>query len=220
MEVRFTVRFGFRNMRVGVWMTLRLVFLAVLIGSPAVAHVSCGTKSKSKEELDVMESKINDVKRTRSGIYCQGCITIDTYVYVFRNSQGDGSKVDKSVIVEQMHVLNNAFAESPFQFRLVEANFEVDDFYYSTFLTQAEGDTDSPLELVKKWPRRGGYSALNLYFGGVDFPYSFAAFPEAGGLSKTPWDGVYIWLPSVPQAYSTDFRGGTAIHEVSGVAIV
>lgn len=202
-------------MRVGVLISIRLAFLVALIASPSSAHISCGTKSKNREELDLMESKINDVKRTR-GIYCKGCITIDTYVYVFRNSTGGGSRVDESVIAEQMQVLNNAFVDSAFQFRLVEANYEVDDFYYSTFLTKAEMEADSPLELMKKWPRRGGYSALNMYFGGVNFPYSFAVFPETGGLSKKPWDGVYIWLPSVPRVYSKDYLGGTAIHEVSG----
>jgi hypothetical protein len=106
-------------------------YVALLAGlfDPAVAHGRCGTKSQSKEELDLMQSKINDFRKTRSSMGCKGCITIDTYVYVFRTSDGYGSEVDQTLIDEQMLALNTGFAQTPFKFQLIEASYEEDDFY-------------------------------------------------------------------------------------------
>jgi hypothetical protein len=87
-----------------------------------VAHGTCGTKSPRKEELDLVQRKINDFRKTRSSIGCIRCITIDTYAYVFHTSNGDGSEFDAIRIDEQMQILNHAFAKTPFNFRLIEAN--------------------------------------------------------------------------------------------------
>jgi hypothetical protein len=155
------------------------VFVALI--NPSFAHVKCGTKSKSKDALDLLEGKIKSVKRTRSGMACKKCITVDTYIYVFRKSDGEGSEIDDAVIADQMQILNDAFANSPFQFRVLETSYEVDDFFFSNFNTASElaaeanlGHEPLPRALLKKWPRRGDYTTLNIYYGGYDSDYSFA----------------------------------------------
>jgi hypothetical protein len=163
-----------------------------------------------------MQSKINDFRKTRSSIGCKRCVTIDTYIYVFRKSNGRGGNVNKTVIDKQMQILNDAFAKTPFKFELIEANFEVDDFYFSNFLTESEiASNENPRALTKKWPRRGNYSALNMYFGGCDSTYSFATSPGAGGLATSPCDGVYNVITTVPQVYALKNLGYTVVHEVS-----
>lgn len=185
---------------------------------PTFAHNNCGTKSQSKDVLDLLQVKINDIKRTRSGIACIGCITIDTYIYVFRKSNGEGSQVDQTVIDEQMVALNAGFATSPFKFQLVEANYEVDDFFYTNFKTASELSSDDyPRTLLKKWPQRGDYSALNIYYGGITHDNSFAYSPAGSGRAKNPWDGVFVQIWTVPRAYSERVLGDTTIHEVRNI---
>ena len=77
--------------------------IALLVGfvDHAVAHGNCGTKSQSKEELDLVQNKINDFRKTRSSIGCKGCITIDTCIYVFHESTGERGQVDETVIDER-----------------------------------------------------------------------------------------------------------------------
>jgi hypothetical protein len=88
--------------------------------------------------------------------------------------------------------------------------------FYSNFLIDEKGeDSISPEELIRKFPRRGDYSTLNLYFGGVDMPFSFSYLPSPGGLSSVPWDGAYIFLKSVPNVYGLTQTGATTVHEVS-----
>jgi hypothetical protein len=56
---------------------------------------------------------------------------------------------------------------------------------------------DFPRWLVEKWPRRGDYTSLNMYFGGYDNPFSFALFPYNVGEAQNgffPWDAVFILI--------------------------
>jgi hypothetical protein len=199
-------------------------FFAVLAALiiPSFAHIKCGTKSKSKDALDAMEGKINGAKRTR-GIACKKCITIDTYIYVFRKSDGEGSIIDDTVIADQMQILNDAFANSPFQFRVLETNYEVDDFFFSNFNTASELAAEAnlnhepyPRALVKKWPRRGDYTTLNIYYGGFDSEYSFAFPPEQ---ASKPWDAVFVMNNDLPLIYDENSLGKTTIHEVRNQTI-
>ena len=204
-------------MRVSLFISFGLAVLAGIV-DPACAHGKCDTKSKSKEELDLLERKIANIKRTRSGIACKGCITIDTYIYVFRKSNGEGSQVDETVINQQMKVLNAGYAKSPFKFRLVEANYEVDDFFYTNFKTTSEkASHDYPITLLQKWPQRGDYSALNIYYGGITHGYSFSYFPGEGGRARNYFDGVFITIAAVPQVYNTKSLGDTTVHEVRNI---
>jgi hypothetical protein len=163
-----------------------------------------------------MHQRINEVSQKRSNMRCVGCITIDTYIYVFHHSNGDGNQVNESVIGKQIKVLNEAFGRTPFQFRIMEVKFEVDDLFYSQFLVNEKGEhSETPETLIQRFPRRGDYSTLNLYFGGIDMPFSFSFLPSPGGLNSVPWDGAYIFLGSVPKVYSMHQTGATTVHEVS-----
>jgi hypothetical protein len=204
-------------------MSLALLFflpfyIAVLSGllDSVVAHGACSTKSQSTEELDLMQNAIREFKKTRSSsLACKGCITIDTYIYVFRTENGEGSDVDEAAIDKMMSILNDAFAKSPFKFQLLEVNFEVDDFYFLNFYTSLDITLDKryPAELMGKWPRRGDYSTLNMYVGGSDHNTSFAYFPMVWYANYVlPWDAVFLNYRAF--LYSETSLGKTAAHEV------
>jgi hypothetical protein len=205
-------------MMVSLFISICLVVLAGIV-DPAFAHGNCGTTPTSKIELDLIETKINDARKARSGIACNGCITIDTYIYVFRKSSGEGSQVNDAVIDEQMKVLNVGFAKSPFKFRLVEANYEEDDFFYSYFKTTSEkASGDYTRVLLQKWPQRGDYSALNIYYGGMADGYSFSYSPADSGRTRNPWDGVFVQIGTVPGVYSERLIGVATVHEVRNIS--
>jgi hypothetical protein len=203
-------------MRLSCFQSLYVFAVLVALINLSLAHVKCGTKSKSKEALDLMEVKINRMKKTRSGMACKRCITIDTYIYVFRKSNGEGSILNDAVITEQMQILNDAFANSPFQFRVLETSYVVDDFFFSNFNTASELAAEAnlnhepyPRALLKKWPRRGDYTTLNIYYGGYDSDYSFAYPPEQ---QIKPWDGVYVMNNDLPKVYDENSLGKTTIQ--------
>jgi hypothetical protein len=205
------------------WVSFGLCILGMtaLLIAPALSHIDCTTKSHSKKDLDLMQTKLTIEKEMQersdsSRVRCIRCITIDTYVYVFHRSNGEGSEVNKKVIDEQMQVLNSGFAKSPFRFRLMAANFVIDDLFYSRFLVNEKGeDASNPEVMTRKYPRFGDYSSLNIYFGAVDGSTSFTILPSVDGLKSVPWDGVFIYLRSVPRIYSPDITGATLTHEVS-----
>lgn len=137
----------------------------------AHGHAHCGTKSLGKKKLDVVQKEIETVKRKRHAIICKQCITIDTYVYAFRKADGEGDFLNAANMDIQMQIINAAFADTPFQFKLIQADFVVDDYYYEQYYSPAElalGDDKEPLALTTKYPRRGDYKTLNMYFGGDD----------------------------------------------------
>lgn len=144
----------------------------------AHGHAHCGTKSQSKKKLDLVQKEIETVKRQRHSIGCKQCITIDTYVYAFRKSNGEADFLNAANMDIQMQLINDAFADSPFQFKLIEANFPVDDYYYGQYYSPAElamGDSKEPRAVITKYPRRGDYKTLNMYFAGDNDA-------EAGGM--------------------------------------
>jgi hypothetical protein len=166
-------------------------------------------------------TKVSSQKaRKRSGFTCTACINIETYIYVFHRSDGEGSQVNELVIEEQIDFLNNAFFKTPFQFKVVNLTFVVDDIFHDNLLADYQGGiAKNPEILVKRWPRKGDYSTLNIYFGGVNMPFSFSFLPSPGGLAKVPWDGAYVFLESVPKVYSTNQTGATTVHEVSFISL-
>ena len=141
-------------------------------------HRHCGTKSQSKKKLDLVQKEIETVKRQRHSIVCKQCITIDTYVYAFRTSNGEADFLNAANMDIQMQLINEAYADSPFQFKLIEANFPVDDYYFGQYYSPTElamGDSKEPLAITAKYPRRGDYKTLNMYFAGD-------SDAEAGGM--------------------------------------
>jgi hypothetical protein len=56
-------------------------------------------------------------------------------------------------------------------------------FIFWSFYTETEiAENLSPLGLVEKRPRRGDYTALNMYFGGYNTGSSFATYPVRVGI--------------------------------------
>jgi hypothetical protein len=128
-----------------------------------------------------------------------------------------------TVIAQQMKVLNDAFASTPFYFHLVRGSLEFHDRYYDDFLSESEKSYYDfyngtrfilPLDLATQY-RKGSYDTLNLYFGGNTAPrFGFATFPTDGGVTGNPADGAYCRLGTLPGGSLQDFNlGKTAVHE-------
>jgi len=134
--------------------------------------------------------------------------TIDVYFHVIRSSDGSGA-VSMAQIDAQVDVLNDAFADAGFTFRLVQAQEVVDnDWFTMGYGSAAEAEAKAEL-------RQGGKTALNIYtanpggglLGWATFPWSYASRPDD--------DGVVLLYTSVPGGGETFYdEGDTGTHEV------
>jgi hypothetical protein len=134
--------------------------------------------------------------------------TIDVYFHVIRASDGSGS-VSMAQIGAQIDVLNDAFRDAGFTFRLIQAQEVVNnDWFTMGYGSAEEGEAKAAL-------RQGGKTTLNIYtanpggglLGWATFPWSYASQPTN--------DGVVLLYTSVPGG-GEDFydEGDTGTHEV------
>lgn len=197
-------------------LTLVIVITIGSLVAPGYAHTGCHAKSHPLKELQEAQKQIETLKRQRTSLGCKQCIKIDTYVTVFQSTAANSIEVNQAKINEQMEIINKAFENTAFSFELKAADFIVDNaFYNNWFSTPAEIASEDPVSLIAKYPRRGDYSTLNMYYGGKDTPFSFALFPAQGGVAKNPLDGVYNGIDVLPDDDDDEEYGLTAVHEVS-----
>lgn len=177
---------------------ISLILVALLsnllgMGSIVSAHKHfCGTHSRSAEELADVQQKIEREKVKRSSIVCTQCIVIDTHIYVFLPTDGseDGFGT-QAKIDEQMDVIIEKYAVTPFTFNVLSTQFFKDDPLSDYFRTPDELPNDGkPLTLARKY-RQGNYATMNLYIGGIKEEFAFAYFPDAKGLVSHPYDGTF-----------------------------
>mmetsp|Transcript_12687 Transcript_12687/g.19508 ORF Transcript_12687/g.19508 Transcript_12687/m.19508 type:complete len:855 (-) Transcript_12687:194-2758(-) len=199
-------------------------------------HHGCRTNASSLSHQHNVDEFILSKKHARSGFnnLCKQCIVIDTYMTIFLPLSNASTTVlnERGVTTawrEQMNALNKAFAESPFRFELQEEEPTIvqnDTWHADFFVNQQEYDQSWPRTLVHDYHRQGEYQALNLYFGAAlqeDY-YGFATYPQPGGLSVAPIDGVYCTLQTLPNDATSDCcrnhissccsLGYTAVHEI------
>ena len=136
-----------------------------------------------------------------------GDTTINVYFHVITNSSGQGS-VSSKQISDQMNVLNAAFANSFFSFRLVSVDVTANNAWYTTTGGSSEAQMKATL-------RKGTAKDLNIYtnnmgsglLGWATFPSSYASSPSL--------DGVVILNASLPGGSAAPYNeGDTATHEV------
>ena len=134
--------------------------------------------------------------------------TIDVYVHVILARDGTGG-VSAEQIEDQIDVLNAAYSDSDWQFRLVHTDWTVNQAWHTmTSGTTAEAEAKAEL-------RQGEADDLNIYIakigdgllGWATFPWNYESHPLM--------DGVVILNASLPGGSAAPYNlGDTATHEV------
>ncbi|KAJ6437935.1 metalloprotease protein [Purpureocillium lavendulum] len=130
-------------------------------------------------------------------------ITVDVYVHVIAADETKGGGyVSRDDVNAQMNVLNDNFSKGHISFTLKDVDWTVNKNW----------TTNGDILNRKKTLRKGGYSALNLYYvnqigggyvGGCGFPYD--AKP---GSDDFYWDGCTMVFTTMP--------GGSAVNQNEG----
>jgi Pregnancy-associated plasma protein-A len=174
----------------------------------------CATHIPTEAEIDDTERQV-EIFRENQKAANDGYVTdvsggtIDVYWHVINNgtslSQGN---IPDSQITSQINVLNNAYGQWGWQFRLVATDRTTNASWY----TCAGGTCETQM---KNSLRRGTADDLNLYsnnmggglLGWATFPSDYTRSPKL--------DGVVILFSSVPGGTAAPYNlGDTATHEV------
>jgi len=134
--------------------------------------------------------------------------TINVYFHVITNSSGQGF-ASSSQMMDQINVLNAAFASSQFQFVLYSTDYTSNDSWYGvTPGSVAEAQMKSAL-------RQGSADDLNIYSANIGQGLlGWATFPSSYSQSPSQ-DGVVILTSSLPGGDAAPYNlGDTATHEV------
>ena len=138
-----------------------------------------------------------------------GSIVINTYINVICTDGGSCPANDGQVL-EQIQVLNAAFAATPYYFQQVGG---IDRYNNSSWYTAGPGS--SAEAQMKSSLRQGDRGDLNVYIsnpgggllGWATFPSSFTNAPSN--------DGVVVLGASLPGGSAAPYNGGdTTVHEV------
>lgn len=144
--------------------------------------------------------------------------TIPVHFHIIHSDETwAGGNVTDTQVKDQIKVLNKAYSQTGFQFRLMD----IDRTLNATWFAQA-GNLDTPslrMEYaMKKALRKGGPSDLNLYSTGLqgvnEGTLGYATFPAQYKDFPTQ-DGVVVLHSTLPGGTNAPFNlGGTMIHEV------
>ena len=168
----------------------------------------CGTPDPSPERLRSIEAALLGARLRNQKAVSGG--VIDVYFHVIRSgtsvSQGN---IPDSQIRDQIKVLNDAFREWGWQFRLREITRTTNSTWFSMgYGTGAEANAKASL-------RRGGKNTLNIWsanpgqglLGWATFPDEYAGAPSR--------DGVVLLYSSLPGGTASPYNlGDTGTHEV------
>ena len=134
--------------------------------------------------------------------------TIDVYFHVITSTSNAGS-VSTQMITDQIRVLNDAYNQWGWSFRLVDVDTTADNAWFA----MSPGSTAEAA--AKAALRRGSADDLNIYtanpgnglLGWATFPSSYASAPSK--------DGVVLLYSSLPGGSAVPYhRGDTGTHEV------
>jgi len=133
--------------------------------------------------------------------------TIDVYFHVIRDTDGDGD-VPNSWVSAQMNVLNDAFADHGWTFRLAATIRTTNSSWYNNL------ENVSVERTAKAALRQGSADDLNIYSAGLATYLGWATFPTNYASDPT-YDGVVILDASMPGGDAEPYNlGDTATHEV------
>ena len=178
--------------------------------APGTQYQRCSTHDLSAVEHDEVEHRIAALKGQQGGISNLGPTTINVAFHVINKGSGIANgDVPEAWLTDQITVLNNAYASTPFQFVKASVSRTNNAAWYTmTPGSAAESQAKSAL-------RVGGASTLNFYIanigqnllGWATFPSSYASQPSK--------DGVVCLHQSLPGGSAAPYNlGDTATHEV------
>ncbi|WNG23899.1 zinc metalloprotease [Cystobacter fuscus] len=171
----------------------------------------CATPRLNPEQQAQVESRFAQelAGRTRE-LRTARSVNIPVYVHVINKGTGvTNGDITSTMITNQISVLNNAYANTPYYFTLVSTDRTTN----STWFTAQPGT--SAETQMKNALHKGTSKDLNLYFNGMGggllgwatFPWDYA--------SKPLMDGVVVLYSSVPGGTAAPYNlGDTATHEV------
>jgi hypothetical protein len=174
-------------------------------------HRGCATETPSVQEQAAIEERFQEEAAGRvRALRTARSVQIPVYFHVIRQGTGTSNgDLTSTQIANQLTVLNNAYANSPYYFTLVSTDRTTNSTWYNL----AQGSAAE--QQMKSTLRRGGKNALNLYsarlsgglLGWATFPWNYASNPGM--------DGVVILDQSVPGGTATNYNAGdTGTHEV------
>jgi hypothetical protein len=168
----------------------------------------CSTKQPDAIEAEEIEEKIAATVKKRGKV--AGVVQVPVYFHVINRGPGlENGDVPLSMIREQMRVLNAGFANSGFQFDLVD----VDRTTNTAWFNMAPG-TEAELQ-AKTALRKGGNEALNIYTSLAGGYLGYAYFPNILETASRVLDGVVVLYSSLPGGSAAPYNlGDTVTHEV------
>jgi len=171
----------------------------------------CGTREADDVARNAGNGNGNDADKPGGGGSVPpwpGVQTVNVYFHVITNTAGQGF-VPAQQIMDQISILNAAFASSQFQFVLAATDYTSNNSWY----TVAQGSVAEAQ--MKAALRRGTADDLNFYaanlggglLGWATFPSGYANAPSR--------DGVVLLSSSLPGGDAAPYNlGDTATHEV------
>ncbi|KAJ1334010.1 Pregnancy-associated plasma protein-A [Microdochium nivale] len=191
-----------------------LLSITGTLAAPQLGRFGCGTQEPTAEMLAASaEMAIAEAEfAANGGMSIQATIEVDLYIHVVSasTSLADGNVPD-SQLTNQVTVLNNSYAPYGVHFNLKGTDRTVNSQWANNQNELA----------MKRALRKGGYSALNLYFqksAGSSGTLGFCYFPTtfSGTTSNTfIQDGCTVLYSTTPGGSSAPYNlGGTTTHEV------
>ena len=176
--------------------------------APAPLRRSCATVELSEVERDAVDQFVRG--RVAVGFTAETDVEIPVHVHVINKGTGTSNgDMPDSMIVQQIAVLNDAYATTRFSFVLASIDRTTNATWYTMGLgTSAERQAKTALRI-------GGPDHLNLYtanpggglLGWATFPSSYRSNPND--------DGVVLLHSSLPGGSAAPYNeGDTGTHEV------
>jgi len=170
---------------------------------------TCGTREYTEAELAQLEAEFEALAPYKDNFNVGEVATINVYWHVINKGTGiSNGDIPSSMITDQMNVLNAAFANTGFQFKLISTDRTTN----STWYTNCYGTSESTM---KAGTRLGSADDLNIWScapsGGI---LGYATFPSSYGSSPSK-DGVVLLHSSLPGGTAAPYNeGDTGTHEV------
>jgi hypothetical protein len=184
-------------------------------------HSKCGTHDPTAEEVSKDVERMSKYKarrrsRSQARSLCVGCVVIDVIFHVLedegRQSHAIRFLTDDS-IAEQMEVLNEHYAQTPFRFAHRETvRTTNDEWAFERTFNQDLGKT------ITAGLRKGGADVANIFYtdgtcldagGFAAMPFEYGMFPED---TYSKYD--FLFLCSWTISAGDNRHGSTLTHEM------
>ncbi|KAK6504249.1 hypothetical protein TWF506_002453 [Arthrobotrys conoides] len=192
--------------------------LMPLLAIAAAAQRKCGTThvpGALKEEARAFQ-RANARSSFPAAMAANRTLTIETYFHVIGSDETEENGwVPDDKLQKQLDKMNQDYKQTGIKFDLKETTRTVN----KEWATAGVDEKDTTVELaMKKKLRKGGYSALNIYFRPlVDGLLGICVFPEeVAEDSEEFWlDGCQVLHSTVPGGSTKNYdQGATATHEI------